>query len=417
MLRRIVRVVSIPFRTHVVGSLFIVLFVTAVMVGQVRDRGRFASGELYDDVMDRWGAPIIQPAPSVRFVETGAVFSRLEPLALASQEVRVGATMSYRKRGLVYFSGFDFELEGRYQIVNNQGFPIDLVFVFPIQISQNKVLLSGLSFSIDGEPSAVDLAERGDRLIWTGHLEVDAEMEVEIAFRGRGLDSFVYLLDPGLPVNDFRLEVDVSGGEGYDYPPGVVPATTVGRQPDAVQLGWSFESLQSGVPVGVILPHELGFDDVITTMLRRATVPGVLFFFGVAAIGLHRGRPLSKLRAYLVAATYAFFYVLLPYLAAFMSFYLAYIIALGVVGALIVFYLERAIGAGAGRLGLGLVASMLFVPTLAVTLEGYTGLVYTLEILVGLALLLFLSTQAVFDRLTDAFRSPVVSDTGEHHAT
>ena len=123
-------------RTHTMFAITILFLVTAVMAGQVSFRGDFAATELYSDVMERWGTPIVQPVPSVRYVEHGAVFHELEPLPLAHQHVTVDADMNYRKRGLVYFSGFDFTVEHfsnpsvRFRLVESVEFP--LPFALPL---------------------------------------------------------------------------------------------------------------------------------------------------------------------------------------------------------------------------------------------------------------------------------------------
>src|SRR5204863_5294268 len=153
------------------------------------DRRRFANGDLHRDVMDRWGAPIVQPAPSVRWVPSGTVFNALRSLPLDRQEIGVDATMSYRKRGLVYFSGFEFAFRGSYVVHNREGRDIDIAFVFPIDLERNKVLLSDLAFTVDGAPAKIDLAQGQEKLVWTGRVNDGQEVRFTIAYRGRGLDS------------------------------------------------------------------------------------------------------------------------------------------------------------------------------------------------------------------------------------
>jgi len=388
----------VPIRHHFWGSLAIVLVVAAVISSQITDRTSFADSELKQDVMERWGAPISQPAPSVRFVPSGAVFNTLTPLPLAKQHVEVEAAMNYRKRGLVYFSGFDFGFFGRYEVQNDQGRDIDLVFVFPVQADRNQILLSDLTFLVNGEPAPVDLS-RSDALVWTGRAGKDERLSFDIRFRGRGLDAFTYLPDPALRVNDFRLTFRVSGGVNYDYQAGVVPAQEVAAQGDAVALSWRYGSLESGVPVGLILPSEQAYDRLIATMVQRAPAPFVLFFLGLAALGLWRGRAFKIWEAYLLAAGYALFYVLLAYFAAFMDFYGAYGLALLLVAGLLTAYLAALHGRHGAVAGLGLTLSFLIVPSLAVVLQGYTGLIYTLEIAGLLAGLMFFTTRPAFTRI------------------
>ena len=201
-----------PGRYYFWGSLLIVAFSAFVISMQITDRHGFANSELRESVLDRWGAPIDQPAPSVRYVQSGSVFNTLHTLALDRQEIVLDAAMNYRKRGLVYFSGFEFEFRGRYTASNPESHDIDVVFVFPIHAERNRILLSDLYFAVNGEPSEIALADGTDKLVWTGRLAPDEAADFEIAFTGRGLDLFTYRMDPAVPARNFSLHIRIDGG-------------------------------------------------------------------------------------------------------------------------------------------------------------------------------------------------------------
>ena len=405
----------LPVRHHFFGSLGIVLLVSLIMSGQITDRTSFADSELRQDVMERWGAPIAQPAPSVRFVQSGSVFNDLEPLALSAQHVEVDAAMNYRKRGLVYFSGFDFAFRGDYRVVNDRDHDIDLVFIFPVEAERNQILLSDMAFQVDGKTAPVDLSER-DALVWTGRAKPGQELSFAIRYRGRGLEAFTYELDPKGRVNDFKLKIRITGGINYDYQSGVVPALEVSAEGDAVALDWRYGSLESGVPVGLILPSEQSFDQMVARMVWRSPVPFLLFFCGLLALSLWRKRALKFYETYLVAAGYGLFFVLLAYFAAFMNFYAAYGLAFLVIALVLSLYLRALLGKTGGWLGLGLLVSFQGVPTLAVVLEGYTGLIYTLEILTLLIGAMVLTTRKEFGQLLTALSPAPASAGGSHES-
>jgi len=382
-----------PVRFHFWGSLAIVALVSSVLAARITDRRGFADGELHRDVMERWGAPIHQPMPSVRYVPTGTVFNALEPLPLTRQAVTVDAAMNYRKRGLVYFSGFDFRFGGDFDTENPFDRDVDVAFVFPISLEKNKVLLSELSFTVNGAPAPVELGKDGDKLLWTGRLRPKERLAFRVAFKGRGLDAFTYAMDPRAAVRNVSLAVNIRGGDNFDYADGVVPATTVERGGDAVRLAWRFDSLESGIPIGVVLPSEKSFDAIIATFVGRSWAGFLLFFAGLVALCLHHGRPPRIFESYLFAAAYALFFVLVAYLAAYLHFYLAWALALSVTGGLLCGYAALLLPRGAWKAVAGLVAGGLAVPTLAVILQGYTGLVYTLEALALVAALMVASAR------------------------
>jgi hypothetical protein len=379
---------------HVFGSLLIVVFATAVIAGQVADRTEFANSELAAGVEDRWGAPVEQPAPSLRYVHSGTIFTELKPLPFDRQHVEVQAKMNYRKRGLRYFSGFDFTLAADYAVVNRESHDIDVAFIFPMEMDKSQVLLSELEFLVDRKPASLDLGESGNRLVWTGRIAQGATANFHIRYRARGLNSFIYKLDPALPARDVRVHFAVEGGDNFDYPAGVLSASAVQTASDAVTLDWAFQSLESGVSLGVILPSEKTFDAMVATMAGRAWVPFLALLALLAALSLRHRRPLALHESYLLAAVYGFFFVLLAYLAAFMNFYAAYAVCALGLGAAVVAYARWLFPKERAPVLAGLWAATLVVPTGAVILEGYTGLIYTLELLAALLGLMVLSTRA-----------------------
>ncbi len=382
-----------PIRFHFWGSLAIVLLVTGVLAFRITDRRGFADSELHRDVMERWGAPIHQPMPSVRYVPTGTVFNALEPLPLTRQAVTVDAAMNYRKRGLVYFSGFDFRFTGDFATENPLDRDVDVAFVFPIGLEKNKVLLSELAFTVNGVAAPVELGKDGDKLLWTGRLKPGEKLAFRVAFQGRGLDGFTYVMDPAAAVRNVALTVDIRGGDNFDYADGVVPATHVERRGDTTRLAWRFDSLESGIPMGVILPSEKSFDAIIATFVARSWAGFLLFFAGLVALRLHHGRPPRPFESYLFASAYALFFVLVAYLAAYVHFYVAWALSLTVIGGLLCGYAALLLPRGAWKAVVGLVIGSIAVPTLAVILQGYTGLIYTFEALALLAALMVASAR------------------------
>jgi hypothetical protein len=217
--------------------------------------------------------------------------------------------------------------------------------------------------------------------------------QMVIRYRGRGLDSFVYHLDPALRAQDVHLTIAVTGGDHFDYPERVLAASQSETRASGFTLRWGFPSLESGVALGVILPSQKTFDTWIATMARRSVAPFCGFLVALAVFGLRAGRPLLFYECYLLAAIYGFFFVLLAYLAAFTNFYFAYLVCVVGLGAAVLIYLWRLFpGESPRHLALVWISTMV-VPTLAVTLEGYTGLIYTLEILGLLLAAMTLSTR------------------------
>jgi hypothetical protein len=379
---------------HLLASTSIVVFATWVIAAQVEQRNDFAGSHVAQDVESRWGAPVAQPAPSLRYVQSGTIFTELKKLPFDRQEVKVDAKMNYRKRGLRYFSGFDFALTAAYRVKNTEPNDIDVAFIFPIELNKSQVLLSELKFQVDGEDAELDLGKGGNRLVWTGRIAKGQSTEFQIRYQARGLESFVYKLDPSLPARNVRLHVGVAGGENFDYPAGVLSASNVTQTRAGVALDWAFPSLESGVNLGVILPAEKTFDSIIATMARRAWVPFLAFAGLLLLLSARHERPLLFYESWLLASAFGFTFVLLAYLAAFLNFYLAYAIALVGLGVAVVLYLQRLLPCERRETLWCIWVATMLIPTAAVILQGYTGLIYTLEILAALLGVMALSIRA-----------------------
>lgn len=377
----------------VIGGLFIVFTLTLVIAEQVESRDDFANSELASGVEERWGAPVDQPAPSVRAAPSGTVFTSLEALPLSRQHVTVDATMNYRKRGLRYFSGFDFDFTGQYAVANPRPHDIDVAFVFPIEVNKAQVLMSDLQFLVDGQPAPLELGDERNRLVWTGRIAKGEARQFTIRYRARGLDSFQYRLDPSLPAHDVKLHVGVVGGDNFDYPAGALSASAVSQSKDGIGLDWAFSTLESGVTLGVRLPSLKTWDTIIATMARRAWFPFLALVAMLMALGVKHRRPLAFYETPLVASLFGMTFVLIAYLSALLMFEIAWPLSVLGLGTIFVVWLKRLMPDESTKTFVGLWAAAMVVPTLAVVAQGYTGLIYTVELLAGLIGALVLSTR------------------------
>lgn len=309
------------------------------------------------------------------------------------------------------FSGFDFDFKAEYSIKNDQGDDIDIVFVFPVNLEKNRVLLKDFQFMVNGKASQIDRSENANKLVWTGRLKVGQVMRFKVAYSGRGLDKFVYQLDPSMQVKNFNMQANITGGDNYDYPSGVVPASVSNITEDKnIALKWDYQALESGVPIGLILPSQQSYSSIIATMIRRSLITFLLFLVTIHLLARFYKQSLGTLQSGLVYASFSFFYVLLPYLTAFMNFHIAYLFSIGITALFLYCFIFRIINRKAANLTLCLLVAFLVIPTGAVILQGFTGLIYTLEIVLGLGVLMwFVSSNNKDDKIAEVIKTAALS--------
>lgn len=159
--------------------------------------------------------------------------------------------------------------------------------------------------------------------------------------------------------------------------------------------------------MGLVLPSQQSFDQIIATAASRAWAFWALLFLGALLLFAAHGRELKLLEVGLLASSYAVVFPLLGYLAAVMPFWAAAILSLGAGCGLLTLEAALLAGRAATRIMAGLAALTLALPTLAVVLQGYTWLLYTLEATACIAALVVLVSRPGFRDLVErALLSP-----------
>ena len=183
-----------------------------------------------------------------------------------------------------------------------------------------------------------------------------------------------------------------------------ISLSEVRQSPGALSLDWAFVSLEAGVNLGVVLPSQQAWDTTISTMATRAWAPFLGLCALLFALGVRHRRSLKFYEWLLLSARFGFTFVLVAYLAAFMPFFVAWPLSVLGLGAAATVYLRHVFAEEKWKVLAGLWAATMAVPTLAVVAQGYTGLIYTVELLAALLGAVALSTRpAVRAYLDDAF--------------
>jgi hypothetical protein len=143
----------------------------------------------------------------------------------------------------------------------------------------------------------------------------------------------------------------------------------------------------------VTLPSLRTWDAIIATMARRAWFPFVGLMVLLFALGAKHRRGLKFYETFLVAALFGFTFVVISYLSAFLTFEVAWPATMLGLGAAFTLWLSQVMPDEPRRTFVGVWVATMVVPTIAVAAQGYTGLIYTVELLAGLLGALALSTR------------------------
>ncbi len=368
------------FNKYVWFICFPLLIGWVLLTLRIEHRTMFASYRQLQSVKRIWGGNLAQPVPSVRYKRFGSDVSELNRGKIFASDISVDLKVDYRKKGLIYYTGYHADFKGDYTIQNPENEKIYLSFIFPYPTKQGQGMLQDLKLSVNGEEDVEDTEYQPNLALWTGMLDGSGTLDISVRYRARGLNQFLYGFEPDDQVNQFTMRVHVIGADDLDYPEFAMPATEPSETtPEGKVLTWKMDRLMTQLNIGVILPDKLDIKEQTVKMLMRAPVFFVLFLISMTTILKLSGRPLDFLPIAMFSAAYFFFYPLFAYLSEYMSVALSFLISFFIIGLLIFNYSRTLYKI---RIAVAMSAAYTFclgITTMAALLPTYTGLILIVE--------------------------------------
>lgn len=334
-----------------------------------------------------WGGNLAQPMPSVRYKRFGSDVATLNRGDITATNIAITLTMDYRKKGLNYYTGYNAEFQGTYQVHNPESEKIYLSFIFPYPTRQAEGMLQKVKLLVNGEEDIADTEYQPTLALWTGTLEPAQTLTISVQYQGRGLSQFIYGFETGRAINQFTGQITLQGATDFDYPVSTLPATEPPiLTPDGQGkiLRWKLDRSLTQLNIGVILPDRLNVENQLFVMAYRAPFFYMLFLFSWALIAYLGAKKLHFIPVAITSFTYFLFYPLFAYLLMYIDLIIAFLLAFSIIGLLLFNYARLLYGIKTA-LGLALIYTFyLGLTSVAALLPLYTGLILTLE---GIALM------------------------------
>lgn len=343
------------------------------------DTGYSALGEQVEEL---WGAPHSQNAPLVLL---SAPDGPQQTVEMESSDIHVDLQLQHRRKGLLWYATYNVAFDGRYTFRNSldEAATATVVFRFP----SPSAIYDDFVFQVNGVETTPSGGEQDLRI--AVELAPGEEASVHLAYKSRGLDSWIYRFSDGITtVRNFNLTVNTDFKE-YNFPPYTISASSKTETAEGWLLQWQFTNLVSDFSVGVEMPHRLNPGPVASRMSYFAPVSLLFFFTVLVVVGAVRGINLHPMHYFFLGSAFFSFHLLFAYLVDHIALELAFPIAAIVSLALVISYLWRAVGrrfalwpAGASQF------LFLVLFSYAFFFEGYTGLVVTIGAIITLAVLM-----------------------------
>ncbi len=367
-----------------------------ILGGSVVVRTSDTGSALAPRVQELWGPVLTQSAPIASYT-TSEKPNALQSLQLDSSDVKANLHLDYRQKGLLWYSTYAVDFDGKYRVVNPLDQPIttSVRYDFPAA----NTLYDNFVFEINGKQVLPD-GDLSRGLTNTVMLAPRQAADVRVTYKSRGIDRWTYRFGLGIAnVKNYTLTVNTDFRE-FDFPPQTVSSTSKQPTANGWTLQWKFDSLVAGFQIGVEMPKKTQPGPLASRMSFFAPVSLLFFFTVLVIIGAVRGNNLHPMHYFFLGAAFFSFHLLFAYLADQVAVEIAFIVAAIVSLALVVSYVGRMANWKFALREVGLAQCLfLILFSYAFFYEGYTGLVITVGAIITLAILMQVTAKVDWEQV------------------
>jgi hypothetical protein len=363
----------IPIATAVIFIFSLFMAAVAAARNDISSRNFLATSDIYN-------GELRQSAPSIGSV--GVDNSLLKQLNLAPDadisykllEYRKNANIvgtvanvnidaDFVKKGLEYQPTYRTQFQATYTLANRLAEPavVSFEFPFPFNLAGNE--LSNVSLFVNGQEIKQAKAKlKGsygqeiDGLRWEGKLDAQAQAEIKVSYNTVGIARLRYEgFTNELGSQNFKLDLNINGTRSYN----VVSGLSVDRREfgdNSVRLVWDKQNLFSTPDVNVLVGEKLSPGNQVARIYLLMAPLYLVLSSVIVWLSSRAGKMVRVKDLLIMTVLYVIYFPLLHYLASFtidptmevfsgltqvgnfsMPLYGAFIIGMGLIGALLIY--------------------------------------------------------------------------------
>ena len=362
----------------------VVIFVLAsaawlVLAGSVQLRTTSTGDRLGDSVGGLWGSAQTQQAPVFEYTPASSANS----LAISGSDISAAFKLNQRRKGLLWYATYVVDFQAAYKVSNPVAQPIQATMIFSFPDSGGTY--DGFAVKVAGADVPVEY--RDGKASATFTIPPSATATVVTGYKTNGMERWVYVPSPGGVgvVRDFSLKMNTDFGQ-IDYPADGVSPTSATRADDGWNLAWTYSSVVSGRPIGLVMPVPPNPGPLVARITAFAPVSLLFFFAALILLTATSGIRLHPVHYGFLAAAFFAFDLLLAYLADQIDINIAFAIAAATSVALVVGYLLVVVGKNRALVEIA-ISQFVFLVLFSYSFffAGFTGLAITIGAVVTLA--------------------------------
>ncbi|MCX7709383.1 MAG: cell envelope integrity protein CreD [Clostridia bacterium] len=350
---------------------------------------------LRGEVGQLWGAQQRQHAPQIYSYTPGKV-KRFLPLD--ASKIDVSLKIDYRQKGLLWYSTYIVNFDGRYKITNTSDQPLEINFDFFVPM-QDTIYKDFKLFEGQREIQNIHLEEGiVNRVL---RLNPGQSENIEVSYISQGIDEWSYDFgNNASQIRNFSMKM-VTDFKDIDFPRNSISPTAKKAVSSGWELNWDYSSLLSNVRLGMVMPHKLNPGPWVARISFFAPISLFFFLFVLFILTTLKGIQIHPANYFFTCAAYFSFHLLLAYLADHLSIHLAFFICSFVSIFLVVSYMRLIVGKRFAFIEVG-ISQFIFLVVFSYTFffEGYTGLAVVILCIITLFIVMQLTARINWSELS-----------------
>ncbi|MEO1483213.1 MAG: inner membrane CreD family protein [Myxococcota bacterium] len=382
-----------------------------ILGGLTVARSDDSSVSLRGEVQELWGSAQNQYAPTLRFewqtqelverqvtdekgnqrtIREMATVTKYEEVSPDSTRIRVDLKSDLRRKGLVWYSLYDVDLDGTwtYQHALDRSGTLLVEFNFP---DRNGVY-DDFVFDINGQDLASQVTPVNGAVSYRLPVEKGQSLTLIAGYVSRGLDEWRYLPARGVGrVQDFELTMTTDFAD-IDFPNYTLSPNAKEQTDAGWRLQWKFGRVVTGHGVGMVMPQRIQPGELASSLSFSAPVSLLFFFLVMFVLATLRQIEIHPVNYLFLAGAFFAFHLLFAYLVDHVAIEVAFAVCATVSMLLVTSYMRLVVS---NRFAFVEAAAAQLVYLIGFSLahfwSGYTGLTVTVLAIVTLFLLMQLT--------------------------
>lgn len=398
-------------RIFAIGVIFAGTSLAWLILGAITsERTGEVGGRLSQSVNELWGNVLVQRAPELALVwTTQELVTREEMDAQGrtrpvqervtqthqrnvmpdSSKVQVGLRLDQRLKGLMWYSLYDVAFAGSWSYVHQDPTTRELriAFAFP---DQNGIY-DDFHFELNGQ-RLQGLEPVNGRVETTVPVKVGDELQFQIGYRSRGVDSYTYQpTDSVGTLRNFDLSMNTDFAE-IDFPSGTMSPSERTFGDEGWTLRWKFAQVVTGRGIGMAMPKRIQPGELAAALSFSAPISLFFYFLLIFVLATLRQIDLHPINYLFLAGAFFAFHLAFAYSVDHLTLVPAFVVS-SLISLLLAGTYSRLVVSGRFAIVEAGLAQLIYLIgfSLAHFVDGYTGLTVTALSIATLFLLMQLT--------------------------